>query len=283
MTSNRAVALASGLLMVLLLVLRPLVGGMGAPPSEAAVPLLPAPRPAAVGSATPAPPAVATHRLAAVAAAVLAATNRERLRAKLAPLAAEERLAEIAAIHSDDMLTRGFFDHVNPDGDGPHERVTRGHRRMIGTSAENLWMGSGYAGVDETALAEQIVRSWMGSQGHRENILRPGLTHLGVGVSGAGEELRATQLFGAVWGYLDEPLPPVLRAGVSPRLASHPYRGEPAAEQVDLFADGRRRWGPRPVTIARFDVEPGSYLVRFYFPRPGGFLITYGPGLTVAP
>ena len=36
---------------------------------------------------------------------------------------------------------------------------------------------------------------WMSSSGHRQNILCPEYTHLGVGVVAHGPEIRAAQLF----------------------------------------------------------------------------------------
>lgn len=283
MISSRNLALVSALTLALLLWLRPVVGRMGPTEGEIRAPERLRDEPPA-GETSPSSAApVPTRHLEEVASAILRATNEERRKASLPLLATEPRLAEIATAHCDDMLARGFFDHVNPDGDGPAERIAHGHRRMIGTSAENVWMGSGFSTDDEEGLAQQIVRSWMGSQGHRENILRPDLTHLGVGVSLAADEVRATQLFGRVWGYLDEVVPESLPAGSKPRLALHPYGGEPTAEQVDLFADGRPRWGPRPVHGAQLDVEPGDYLLRFYVPKPGGYLITYGPEVRITP
>jgi uncharacterized protein YkwD len=40
-----------------------------------------------------------------------------------------------------------------------------------------------------------IMVGWMNSPGHRENILAPGYTHLGVGVMAKNQEIKATQVF----------------------------------------------------------------------------------------
>lgn len=37
----------------------------------------------------------------------------------------ETALNNIAQAHSNDMITRNFFGHVNPDGDGPQQRATK--------------------------------------------------------------------------------------------------------------------------------------------------------------
>ena len=44
-------------------------------------------------------------------------------------------------------------------------------------------------------MARVIVDSWMTSPGHRANLLNPDYTHLGVGVSVLGKDIRATQNF----------------------------------------------------------------------------------------
>lgn len=57
---------------------------------------------------------------------------------------------------------------------------------------ENLWFGTWGA-----FSARQVVQSWLASQGHRDNILRPAFRHFGVA------RVRARGVFGeestAVW------------------------------------------------------------------------------------
>lgn len=283
MISSRSAAIFAAIFLGLLLWLRPIVGRMGAPvenisaPERLAGDLLPAGLPPSTAAKAP------VRHLAGVASAIFDLANAERRKVGLSLLVAEPRLAEIATAHCDDMLARGFFDHVDPDGVDPAERVARGHRQWIGTSGENIWMGSGFSTADERALAQQIVRGWMGSKGHRENILRAEFTHLGVGVSIAGDELRATQLFGREWAFLESEVPPSLPRDSTPQLASRSYGGQPTAERVDLFADGRPRWGPQPIDGASLDVDPGTYRLRFYFPTASGYTIAYGPELRIAP
>ena len=44
-------------------------------------------------------------------------------------------------------------------------------------------------------VARNIVNEWMGSPGHRENILTPGFDKMGAGVARQGVFYLATQLF----------------------------------------------------------------------------------------
>jgi uncharacterized protein YkwD len=60
---------------------------------------------------------------------------------------------------------------------------------------ENIWYASGYNLAKIQQVANEIVDDWMSSPGHRENILDPRFTHLGVGVSARNHTIRATQEF----------------------------------------------------------------------------------------
>ena len=122
-------------------------------------------------------------------------TNEARRQYHLAPLDKDNTLVVIARAHSDDMLVRNFFNHVNPDGKAPQDRIAPAYSRTLVRTGENIWSGHGYDYSDSKLMARVIVDSWMTSPGHRANLLNPNYTHLGVGVSVMGKEIRATQNF----------------------------------------------------------------------------------------
>jgi len=122
-------------------------------------------------------------------------TNAVRRKHHLSPLDKDNALVATARAHSDDMLERKFFSHVNPDGTTPQKRIAPAYSRTISRSGENIWGGHGYDYSDSKLMARVIVDSWMSSPGHRANLLNPSYTHLGVGVSVLGKEVRATQNF----------------------------------------------------------------------------------------
>lgn len=96
-----------------------------------------------------------------------------------------------ARVHSEDMATRGFFDHVNPDGADPGSRVQSAGFRFT-LAGENIAAGHG--------SPEEVMQGWMASPGHCMNIMEPGFTHMGVGVYSGGADtlgLFWTQTFGA--------------------------------------------------------------------------------------
>ncbi|MFH8574914.1 CAP domain-containing protein [Streptomyces zaomyceticus] len=118
---------------------------------------------------------------------VIALVNAERAKAGCGPLTANATLTKAAQGHSDDMAARDFFDHTNPDGAGPGERVTSAGYPWS-TYGENIAMGQ--------SSPEQVMESWMNSPGHRANILNCSFKEIGVGIHSEGGPYW-TQVFGA--------------------------------------------------------------------------------------
>ncbi|UQI43613.1 sigma-70 family RNA polymerase sigma factor [Streptomyces sp. HU2014] len=119
---------------------------------------------------------------------VTALVNTERAKAGCGPLTQNSLLDAAAQGHSDNMAARGFFDHTNPDGAGPGERVTAEGYRWS-TYGENIARGQ--------RSAASVMDSWMNSDGHRKNILNCSFKEIGVGVNHAAGGPRWTQVFGA--------------------------------------------------------------------------------------
>ena len=112
-----------------------------------------------------------------VRATTLCLINDERAGRGLPPLHEEARLQRAAELHSLDMVNRRFADHVNPDGAGPAARILR--QAYDGARAgENLaWSSPG--GADPV----HRVYAWMHSEGHREAILNPHFSEIGIGLA----------------------------------------------------------------------------------------------------
>jgi uncharacterized protein YkwD len=110
--------------------------------------------------------------------------NGVRALVALPALESAPKLDAIAQAHSQDMVSRGFFGHVNPDGDGPQERAAAGG-----------WKG----GVGENVAAHATLPGahaglfW--SAAHRSNLLGD-YRYLGIGVArGKNSLLYVTQNF----------------------------------------------------------------------------------------
>ena len=139
------------------------------------------------GTAPPAPGRSDTGA-AGVLGEVVDRTNAERARHGLPPLGVDARLAAAAHAHSADMVRRAFFAHESPDGRQVWDRaVAAGYAyRKV---AENIAAGQ--------RSAEEVVRGWMESPGHRANILDGDLAQIGVGrADGGSYGVYWTQVFG---------------------------------------------------------------------------------------
>lgn len=119
-------------------------------------------------------------------------TNKQRARQGLVPLQPLPQLDDVARFHTANMSKHGFFDHVDPHGRSPQDRLAVLHPEVIARVGENIAM---VPAEPEEQLASSLVASWMDSPGHRQNILEPSWTHLGVGVQQSGRYVFATQLF----------------------------------------------------------------------------------------
>jgi uncharacterized protein YkwD len=221
--------------------------------------------------------------LQAVSRHVFRETNAVRRERALPPLRKESRLAEVACAHSADMFRRSFFEHVNPDGESPHDRVAHMHRRLVGGVSENLY-GQDRVRKEPAALADQMVERWMGSPPHRKNILSPPSTHLGVCVLQRGTELRATQVFAKIVGYLTPPLPRKATPG-SVLAVSFEGPAPPNVARYDFWDPRTDRRISRPSLFTdslRIPDTTGTVRPRFYTVGAGKYVIYQGPELTVA-
>jgi uncharacterized protein YkwD len=117
-------------------------------------------------------------------------TNEERAEAGLAPFKISQLLMQAAQLHAEQMASTGQMAHVIPGARYPEptDRLAAvGYRWQA--YAENVAYGQG--------SAASAVTAWMGSSGHRTNILNPGLTELGTAISrGADGRPYYVQIFG---------------------------------------------------------------------------------------
>jgi len=102
---------------------------------------------------------------------ILVLINRERQKNDLPPVANDPVLSTIAQNHAEDMAARNYFSHTSPDGTDLFERLA-GAGVSYHRTAENIAWGYRNAAA--------LVRAWMGSPGHRKNILG-NFTKVGIG------------------------------------------------------------------------------------------------------
>ena len=102
---------------------------------------------------------------------VVALYNQERADAGLSPLVMDVRLFQSARGHSEDMATNNYFSHVSLDGTTFDERIVAAG--YPSPRSENI--AAGYSSP------ASVVAAWMGSSGHRANILDSTAKHVGIG------------------------------------------------------------------------------------------------------
>ena len=106
------------------------------------------------------------------------------------PLKMDPALRCAARKHSADMAARNFFDHTNPDGELPWDRMGKAGYGGYTNAGENIAAGS--------PDAQGTMDQWLGSDGHCANIMSPSFQDIGVGYSTGGQYGHLwTQVFGA--------------------------------------------------------------------------------------
>jgi uncharacterized protein YkwD len=146
---------------------------------------------------SPIPPGIG-YTEAQAEALITVLVNGQRQQSGLPALSEDALLTSLAREHSISMVEHNFFSHDRYPGErsfdyGMLPGTIRGENiAMIPT---RQFIPGPYLSLQE--VCEWAVSLWMGSSGHRANILRPSYTRTGVGVSFSqgGDYLYITQMF----------------------------------------------------------------------------------------
>lgn len=131
-----------------------------------------------------------------IASLIFKKTNALRLAKGLQPFKALDSLDYTAQYHSDNMVAKGFYSHVDPEGLSPVTRAeklgvlawrTVGNRRIgIGENIAQVPWFENVNGCGDTrsaeAFAECMVQGWKNSPPHYKNIMSD-YQYLGVGIA----------------------------------------------------------------------------------------------------
>lgn len=146
-----------------------------------------------ISGATPstaASPASGTSRYSATESRIFDLINAERRRQGLKPLVYNPQLDRMAKIQAENMARFQKMAHNIPESSLP----TLGDRAkyvgyVFGRMEENVALGY--------PNAESVVQGWMGSSGHRRNILDGNVVETGIGIArSAAGGLYYCQVFG---------------------------------------------------------------------------------------
>ncbi|WP_062046579.1 CAP domain-containing protein [Bacillus sp. JCM 19034] len=113
-----------------------------------------------------------TEGISTIEQQVIDLTNQERRNQGLSELQADSSLSQVAREKSKDMQQNSYFSHTSPTYGSPFDMM-RDFGISYRSAGENIAQGQ--------RSAQEVVQAWMDSQGHRENIMNPDYTHIGVG------------------------------------------------------------------------------------------------------
>lgn len=110
--------------------------------------------------------------------------NSARTEYNLNPVSLDSELNSLAQAHSQDMVDRDFFAHINPDGDSSNDRrIAAGIDTPVG---ENI-------AVDTSIITGHLAL--MRSAAHLNNIIEPSWTRVGIGIVAANGYLTISEEF----------------------------------------------------------------------------------------
>ena len=120
---------------------------------------------------------------------LLTLVNKFREKHQLKPLGRLKFLDELAAGHSQDMAKAAFCRHA-----GYHFRSDVAEQEKgLSRYAENVAQYP--AKTYNTYKARELLKGWLASPGHRENILRKDYKYTGIGIAVKRGYIYATQIF----------------------------------------------------------------------------------------
>ena len=106
------------------------------------------------------------------ASQVIELVNQERTKAGLKALTVHEKLSGMALDKAKDMSDNNYFSHTSPTYGSPFDMMKQ-YGISYRYAGENIAQGQ--------RTPEEVMNSWMNSQGHRANILSENFTMIGVG------------------------------------------------------------------------------------------------------
>jgi uncharacterized YkwD family protein len=151
-----------------------------AKPSGTAAPAKPS------GTVTGAKAPTGTGTLSSQGSRILQLANAERAKVGAPALKSNTELNKLATMKSQDMVENNYFSHQSPTYGSPFDMMkTYGVSYMY--AGENLAINSD---------ADKAHNAWMGSEGHKKNLLNPDFTEIGIGLYPKGNGSYAyTQMF----------------------------------------------------------------------------------------
>jgi uncharacterized protein YkwD len=194
----------------------------------------------------------------AIERALFELINKERAARDLPALKLSSSLSDVARKHSEEMARLGRLGHESAAGGLLNERLKRAGIPNV-LNAENVVRSTSF---DPAFIHEAVMRS----EGHRENILLPGVDEVGVGVvRGPRGDYYITQDLIRSVTWLDEA---AVRAAIAAALADvRRSQGLPpllVLEELSLKADAFARLKAEGRPIPPLPPEFGAARIEFF-------------------
>lgn len=146
-----------------------------------------------------------------LASSLVERINQDRAEAGLTPVELDELASQVATAHCQDMLEGAYFSHWSLGGLKPYQRYSLAGGTHY--DAENLYEyeTTGTLDTSPEGVAKILLLGHQGFMdegpdgGHRQNILDPFHTHVGIGFAFSDNSLRMAQEFLNEYVSLEEP------------------------------------------------------------------------------
>ncbi len=208
--------------------------------------LLAAPRPAPgqAGQAGPVPLEVRLKLVEQI--------NRDRAQAGRAPVEYSAELSAAADTHCAEMMRENYTSHWNRAGWKPYMRYARaGLREATSENVASFWCsGCDFGPADLPGRMLDSHASFMAEKppldGHRQSVLDPNHTHVGIGVAWGPSGMRLIELFSARYAELF-PMPLQTRLNAGATISGRIHSKGVELNSISVYYEPL----PEPMTLAQ--------------------------------
>ncbi len=191
--------------------------------------------------------------LLAIKRRILEIINQQRRSMGLRTVALDEFASQVADRHCQEMLSAGYTSHWNQKGYKPYMRYSfAGGDDAVMENVASQWRTGGF---DLAAVARTVEVLHMGmfneqppQDGHRQNILQPQHTHVGIGIAFDRNGVRFAQEFIARYVEL-APLPRRVKAGEKITIKGNLLYDKTDMAGIDIFYEPL----PEPLTVEQLN------------------------------
>jgi uncharacterized protein YkwD len=177
--------------------------------------------------------------------------ERHKIDPNAKTLALDSELAGVARLKSADMAQKNYLAHKAPDGQTTADIIMDKDANFQGLLGENIAEEhyTKLRGVDVEGFANEFVDTWLGSDGHKQNLAFAAYNRTGVGAAVSGDTVYVTQLFATDMGL---PLPDLK---------------DPATHKISEYSDPKSAAAPPAGATAAVALPPQTVVVPKRRPR----------------